>query len=318
MNWEKYNQIKYFTGDILCSSILFFLDCFSSPLFVGVVYVAKIGRPSICQIFLFAMSLWFYGYYNIRYLWVLVGSLFFNFLFSIILEKIRAKRLRQGLFLIGLFGNIGLLFYFKYFGFFLDNCNYFLHTNIQIEKIALPLGISFFTFQQISFLADRYSEKAPHYSFLDYACFITYFPQLIAGPIVLHSELVPQLLDRRNRKPDVEMFFDGFTLFILGLSKKVLLAKVAHDLNPFFDHLYLHTSRWQSEGSIAAMPQYYARVSDQWSLAWSQLDLHHMGAPSRNCYGMGNLLSPTALSIETIEQACNVSVRHIDLLHLSK
>lgn len=217
---------------------VFFLTVFLPLSLLGWYMLQKLEDPVYAKIFLFVMSLWFYGYYNIRYLWVLVGSLFFNFLFSIILEKIRAKRLRQGLFLIGLFGNIGLLFYFKYFGFFLDNCNYFLHTNIQIEKIALPLGISFFTFQQISFLADRYSEKAPHYSFLDYACFITYFPQLIAGPIVLHSELVPQLLDRRNRKPDVEMFFDGFTLFILGLSKKVLLADtLALLVNSVYDNI---------------------------------------------------------------------------------
>lgn len=120
---------------------VFFLTVFLPLSLLGWYMLQKLEDPVYAKIFLFVMSLWFYGYYNIRYLWVLVGSLFFNFLFSIILEKIRAKRLRQGLFLIGLFGNIGLLFYFKYFGFFLDNCNYFLHTNIQIEKIALPLAV---------------------------------------------------------------------------------------------------------------------------------------------------------------------------------
>ena len=103
-------------------------------------------------------------------------------------------------------------------------CNYFLHTDISIEKIALPLGISFFTFQQISFIIDRYQQTAPDYTFVDYVCFVTYFPQLIAGPIVLHSEFLPELSARKNRKVDWELFFDGVMLFILGLGKKVLLA----------------------------------------------------------------------------------------------
>ncbi len=124
----------------------------------------------------------------------------------------------------GLLGNLGLLFYFKYFNFFVDNCNFFLHAGIELEKIALPLGISFFTFQQISFLVERYRGSALHYPILDYAFFISFFPQLVAGPIVLHDELLPQLQKRENRYFSAAGFYDGFTLFILGLAKKVLLA----------------------------------------------------------------------------------------------
>ena len=108
----------------------------------------------------------------------------------------------------------------------LQLCNFLFHTDINIEKIALPLGISFFTFQQLSFILDRYHQKAPSYGFLEYACFITYFPQLIAGPIVLHDEFIPQLRESRGKKFDVNYFFDGVALFILGLGKKVLLADV--------------------------------------------------------------------------------------------
>ena len=127
---------------------------------------------------------------------------------------------------LGLTINLGLLFYFKYFNFFIDNCNFLFGTDLQFAKIALPLGISFFTFQQLSFIIDRYREDAPCYGFWDYACFITYFPQLIAGPIVLHSEFVPQLQERKNRRLDVDLFFDGAALFILGMGKKVLLEDV--------------------------------------------------------------------------------------------
>ena len=116
------------------------------------------------------------------------------------------------------------MFYFKYFNFFIDNCNFFLHTDIHLEKIALPLGISFFTFQQLSFVVERYKGGAPHYSVLDYVFFVSFFPQLIAGPIVLHSELIPQLQERKNRRFSASVFYDGLTLFILGLAKKVLLA----------------------------------------------------------------------------------------------
>lgn len=208
---------------MLFNSVIF-ITVFLPIALVGWYLLKKINNPLYAKVFLIGMSLWFYGYYNIRFLFVLLGSLLMNYLISFLLAHTTGNFKKRLVFVLGLLGNIGILFYFKYFNFFLDNCNYFLHTNIQIERIALPLGISFFTFQQISFVADRYKEKAPHYSMLDYACFITYFPQLIAGPIVLHSEFIPQLKDIKNKKLDAGLFFDGLSLFILGLAKKVLLA----------------------------------------------------------------------------------------------
>lgn len=208
---------------MLFNSVIF-ITVFLPIALVGWYLLKKINNPLYAKVFLIGMSLWFYGYYNIRFLFVLLGSLLMNYLISFLLAHTTGNFKKRLVFVLGLLGNIGILFYFKYFNFFLDNCNYFLHTNIQIERIALPLGISFFTFQQISFVADRYKEKAPHYSMLDYACFITYFPQLIAGPIVLHSEFIPQLKNIKNKKLDAGLFFDGLSLFILGLAKKVLLA----------------------------------------------------------------------------------------------
>lgn len=208
---------------MLFNSVIF-ITVFLPIALVGWYLLKKINNPLYAKVFLIGMSLWFYGYYNIRFLFVLLGSLLMNYLISFLLAHTTGNFKKRLVFVLGLLGNIGILFYFKYFNFFLDNCNYFLHTNIQIERIALPLGISFFTFQQISFVADRYKGKAPHYSMLDYACFITYFPQLIAGPIVLHSEFIPQLKNIKNKKLDAGLFFDGLSLFILGLAKKVLLA----------------------------------------------------------------------------------------------
>lgn len=203
---------------------VFFIVVFLPLALSGWFLLQKMENPLFAKLFLTGMSLWFYGYYNPAYLWILLSSLLLNFSISILFEKVCRGGVRSFLFAAGLAGNLGLLFYFKYFNFFLDNCNYFLHTDFSVEKIALPLGISFFTFQQLSFLIERYRGTVPHYRLVDYCCFVTFFPQLIAGPIVLHSEFLPQLLERKNRRIQAENFFDGFALFILGLSKKVLLA----------------------------------------------------------------------------------------------
>lgn len=201
-----------------------FITIFLPLALLGWFLLQKFENPVYAKCFLIGMSFWFYGYYNVYYLWILLAGIMGNFGISFLFQRFRAMRSQRILLAVGILGNLGLLFYFKYFNFFVDNCNYFLHTDIRLEKIALPLGISFFTFQQLSYIIERYRGDAPHYSFLDYAFFISFFPQLIAGPIVLHKELVPQLQRRENRTFSYEKFYDGFTLFILGLAKKALLA----------------------------------------------------------------------------------------------
>lgn len=98
---------------------------------------------------------------------------------------------------IGILFNIGLIFVFKYYDFFLENLNVILREDISILKLALPLGISFYTFQQISYLIDTYRGETKEYSFIEYAVFVSFFPQLVAGPIVLHKEIIPQLKKRK-------------------------------------------------------------------------------------------------------------------------
>lgn len=240
---------------MLFNSVLF-ITIFLPIALLGWYGLQKLENPAYAKIFLIGMSFWFYGYYNPWYLTILAGSLIMNYACNIAFSRFLAQKAQKWILWLGLAGNLGVLFYFKYFNFFLDNCNFFLHTDFHLEKIALPLGISFFTFQQISFVVDRYWKKAPCYGFLDYACFVTFFPQLIAGPIVLHDEFVPQLQARENRRPQAASFFDGTALFILGLAKKVLLADVLAILvNAVYD-------------DIAIIPYYLDAVSG-WLVAIS-------------------------------------------------
>lgn len=205
---------------------LIFITVFLPISLLGWYSLQKFNNQIYAKVFLVGMSLWFYGYFNIYYLAILLVSVFCNYGCSKLLELCRSRLKRKTVLLIGLIFNVGLLFYFKYFNFFIDNCNFFFKTNFYFEKIALPLGISFFTFQQISFIIDRYKKDAPDYHFWDYACFVTFFPQLVAGPIVLHNEFIPQLNQKEKRFLNTDLFFDGISLFILGLAKKVLLADV--------------------------------------------------------------------------------------------
>jgi alginate O-acetyltransferase complex protein AlgI len=120
--------------------------------------------------------------------------------------------------------NVGLLGYFKYANFFVDVGNQLFGSSYYLEAIVLPLAISFFTLQQLAYVVDAYRGKAPHYGFVHYCLFVTFFPQLIAGPIVHHRELIPQFFgDFRQRIKPLSLFL-GFTVFVIGLSKKVLLA----------------------------------------------------------------------------------------------
>lgn len=108
--------------------------------------------------------------------------------------------------------------------FFIENLNVVLQSDFHLLNIALPLGISFFTFQQLSYIIDCYHKNIPKYDILDYSLFVSFFPQLVAGPIVLHSEMVPQFADETKKNLNYENFSKGLYAFALGMSKKVLLA----------------------------------------------------------------------------------------------
>ncbi len=185
------------------------------------------------QIMLAGMSLLFYGYDHPEYLWVIGISVAVNWSVSALTQMAdirRGCRSRMGtaLCVAGIFFNLGMLFYFKYYDFFVRNVNPVLGTGWEQKQIALPLGISFFTFQQISFLADRMKREAGHIPIPGYLNFVTFFPQLVAGPIVNHRDLVPQFQKIGAGKTDVlrdaGKLESGICLFIAGLAKKVLIA----------------------------------------------------------------------------------------------
>lgn len=203
-----------------------FIFIFLPIAIIGWYGLNKLYHPSFAFAFLTGMSLWFYGYFNPSYMLIIISSILVNYFISFLMDKAEKGIQRKILFYTGLVFNLGLLFVFKYYDFFIENINAVFKTGFALKYIVLPLGISFFTFQQLSFIIDRYKGKAKHYSFLKYSTFVTFFPQLVAGPIVLYDEIMPQFEDVSNRIFNHENFVKGFWLFVVGLSKKVLLADV--------------------------------------------------------------------------------------------
>lgn len=207
--------------------ILFFLPVTVSGYFLINKY-RKSESSKTDLWWLFFMSLWFYGYSNPVYLFLILSSVFMNFFVG---SRITTNRKRDALktaqrwMLVGAVFNLALIFYFKYYDFFISNMNIVFQKDWVLKNIALPLGISFFTFQQISYVVDCYREKETiQYSFIEYAAYVTFFPQLVAGPIVMHSELVPQMQDKTKKKINFENMSMGLYALALGLGKKVLLA----------------------------------------------------------------------------------------------
>ncbi len=173
------------------------------------------------------MSLVFYGWWNARYLLLLVPLMFANFAVATRIAPRGGQRPAAAklLLMFGLAFNLAALGYFKYANFFLDNVNSLLGLDLFLEKIVLPIGISFFTFQKIAFLVDAYNGKVERFNLLDYSLFVAFFPQLIAGPIVHHSEVMPQF--RKAGSVPADYFALGITIFMIGLAKKVLFADTA-------------------------------------------------------------------------------------------
>ncbi len=194
-----------------------------------------LNRTALC--FLSAASLFFYGYFKPSYLILILGSIIINFA---LMKAIKRFRKAAGVLLFtGVSANIILIGIFKYLDFIISIANDTLHTDRPFFNILLPLGISFYTLQQIAGLADAYRGNAKNYSFLEYLAFVTFFPQLVAGPIVLSDELIPQFADKNNRIFNYEKFTQGLSRFIIGLSKKMLIADLfGHIVDFGFEKVY--------------------------------------------------------------------------------
>ena len=131
---------------------------------------------------------------------------------------------KKAILIFAILSNLTLLAYFKYADFFIENINFFTNNSYDLLHLALPLAISFFTFQQIAYLVDSYKKETKEYDFLNYALFVTFFPQLIAGPIVHHKEMMPQFKKAKNKVINYKNIAEGLFIFAMGLFKKVVIA----------------------------------------------------------------------------------------------
>lgn len=178
--------------------------------------------------FLVFSSLFFYSWWNIAYLPIILSSMLFNYILGNTLAKERFQNKnnfsKKTILGFGITANLALLGYFKYSDFFIENFNAIFNTHASLFHLALPLAISFFTFQQISYLVDSYRKETQEYDFLNYALFVTFFPQLIAGPIVHHKEMMPQFAQTRNKILNYRNISLGIFIFSMGLFKKVIIA----------------------------------------------------------------------------------------------
>ena len=194
------------------------------PIVVIVYYLlSHVNNSLIQRLFLIAASLFFYGYYNVRYLLLILASIAVNYVMAVGIQRSEGKKAKL-FFLLGVLFNVGLIGYFKYYDFFIENINAVFGTSFALKHILLPLGISFFTFQQLSFLVSVYHGEEHVEQLKDYCLFVSFFPQLVAGPIVLYSEMIPQFKDEKRRYFDADNFAAGIYLFSIGLFKKAAIA----------------------------------------------------------------------------------------------
>ena len=196
---------------------LFFLFLFL-PL-VLIVYYSLCKFRKAQNVFLFFASMFFYAWGEPRFALILLMSIILNWLTALLIDKFRKRK--KSFLTISLVFNLGLLFIFKYLDFSIIQFNSVFKTNIGLRGIILPIGISFFTFQALSYVIDVYNGETCQKNPLNVGLYISFFPQLIAGPIVRYGTIADQII---NRKESLEKFSSGSIRFMQGFSKKVLLA----------------------------------------------------------------------------------------------
>ncbi|WP_379129035.1 MBOAT family O-acyltransferase [Paenibacillus sp. sgz500958] len=188
------------------------------------VYFVFINYRSFfaAKVWLALASLFFYGWWNLKYIPLILLSIAFNYLVG---RKLLSVSTRRSLLLFfGIASNVVLLGYYKYAGFLIENWNGLTGANVPVLHLLLPLGISFFTFTQIAYLVDAYRRQVKEYSIINYVLFVTFFPHLIAGPILHHKDMMPQFERLRNKIWNWSNVMSGSLLFCIGLSKKMLIA----------------------------------------------------------------------------------------------
>jgi alginate O-acetyltransferase complex protein AlgI len=217
-----FNSLQFIFGYLPATIILFyFFASFSKEYAIAFVALASIA---------------FYAFWSPLFTLLLLFSIVINYTGGVLLCKFQQSNLRKFIFTSFVVLDLGILFYYKYIGFFFFNWNWIFGTTFSIQELILPLGISFFTFTQLAFLVDVYKGEAKEYNFIHYVLFVTYFPHLIAGPILHHQQMMPQFADKNACRLDITNLTSGIVLFVIGLSKKVLLAdSLGAIATPLFD-----------------------------------------------------------------------------------
>lgn len=198
---------------------------------VLIVYFFLNRKRLVCgaKIWLICASIFYYAWFNLAYAPLLIGTVLVNYFLYIIIKKYqkieddKTNKAKKVL-ITGIVLNVLLLAFFKYTNFLVNNINDIFKSDLYMFKILLPIGISFFTFQQIAFLVDTYKNKDLHYEFINYASFITFFPHLFAGPILHHSEMIPQFKSPRTKVLNYKNLVIGIFIFLIGFYKKAYLV----------------------------------------------------------------------------------------------
>lgn len=194
---------------------------FYLPVTLSIFFIFGRWSVTAAAAWLGLASLAFYGWTDpTTLLPIVLASMVFNFIIGYYL----ARYGNRSLLILGVCANLVYLGYFKYLNFLVPIINDLTSFNFPVPNIQLPLGISFFTFTQIAFIVDAYRREASEYKPIHYCLFVTFFPHLIAGPIIHHKEIMPQFADRQIYRFNLSAFTMGLTWFCLGLAKKVLLA----------------------------------------------------------------------------------------------
>lgn len=193
------------------------------PVTLLVFFLAGKKSRELAMLWLVIASLFFYGWWNPNLLSLITASIGVNYLIGQQFGKDGLTG-KFPILVVGICLNLIALGYFKYANFFVDNVSQLMGVSFYLEKIVLPLAISFFTFQQITYLVDSYKGETEEHNFIHYCLFVTFFPQLIAGPIVHHREMLGQFTKKYFYQVDAQCMAMGLTIFSIGLFKKVILA----------------------------------------------------------------------------------------------
>ena len=181
-------------------------------------------------------SLLFYAYWDWHFLFLFAASILFNYLTGNAIISVKGAKAKKVVLIFGLIANLGILAFFKYSHFFLQNLINITGTSLTIPNIILPVGISFFTFTQIAYLVDCVREQY-RYRFADYLVFVSFFPHLVAGPILRHDKTIPQIESKRFGRPSARKIYIAIVFFSIGLFKKVIIAD---SIAVYVDSLFIH------------------------------------------------------------------------------